>query len=606
MPLSSMPAQASRDMSDDVAGADAAEAPDPASPAPAPAPPWQALLSYYESTLRLDPRGSIEQFADRHGTQFQLFRAAGNWWHEAALEIAEDALPATLREALARRNDRVLALGYPLSVFEEDSVTTLLPALLIPARWAFADGQWRVSVADDAPSLNPRWLKLMARRSRQRQEVLAQRILGDDPAPALTTLVDNLSRALATHLAQPLRPGELAGHCSTAQEGIHNAAALFLPDESSFTRAAADDVARMAGWEEEARRACALGAMLDEAPAAGGRQDTDPAGPAARVVLNVDALSTSQRDAATTALNNPPTVIQGPPGTGKSQVIVSLIATLAMTGHSVLFASRNHQPLDEVGERLVRLAPDRPFVVRTRDQGGEQDTGFVDILQRLADAPQQMPALDDDGFGVEERFADLHRLAQERETIRRAEREREAIDLRLSEHVERARRIRDHLSADAGPVTPQRMPGGPAGLIGRIRALLRRLFGRRESDAPEEVTLGPQAGLAELDAAIARDRARLAQLGPARTFPEPDDQRLCEAARALLPAMMRKRLDIGPDGHTLFAERLAALAFGGKVESARLSREDAQSVLARYPVWITPALSDIVTGHTAAAPRLGT
>ena len=90
---------------------------------------------------------------------------------KAALEIAEDALPATLREALARRNDRVLALGYPLSVFEEDSVTNALARPADPARWAFADGQWRVSVADDAPSLNPRWLKLMARRSRQRQEV---------------------------------------------------------------------------------------------------------------------------------------------------------------------------------------------------------------------------------------------------------------------------------------------------------------------------------------------------------------------------------------------------------------------------------------------------
>jgi hypothetical protein len=115
--------------------------------------------------------------------------------------------------------------------------------------------------------------------------------------------------------------------------------------------------------------------------------------------------------------------------------------------------------------------------------------------------------------------------------------------------------------------------------------------GAAKSDAPEEATLGPQAGLAELDAVIAQDRARLAQLGATRVFPESDDQRLCEAARALFPAMMRKRLDAGPDGHTLYAERLAALAFGGKVESARLDRDDAQSILARYPVWISSALS---------------
>ena len=590
-----MPEPASSDMPESNEGTEDAAAPDPASPkttpTPTPTPPWEALLSYYESTLRLDPRGSIQQFPDRHETQFQLFRASGNWWRDAALVSAEDAVPATLREALARRNDGVLALGYPLCVFVDEGVTTVVPALLIPARWAFAHGQWRVSVTDDAPSLNPRWLKAMARRTRQRPEVLAQRILGDDPAPALTTLVDTLARSLATHLAAPLRPGELAGECPTAQEGIHNAAALFLPDESSFTRAAADDIARMAAWEEGARRACALGGMLGAAPVADRSPGAGAAEPATRVVLNVDALSASQLEAATTALNAPLTVIQGPPGTGKSQVIVSLIATLAMTGHSVLFASRNHQPLDEVGERLAGLAPGQPFVVRTRDQGGEQDTGFVDILQRLADEPQQMPPPDEQAFGAEERLTDLLRLAREREAILREERERAAIDLRLSEHVERARRIRDHLPADAGPVTPQRMPGDLAGFIGRIRALLRRLFGRRESDAPEEATLGPQAGLAELDAVIARDRARLAQLGPARTFPESDDQRLCEAARALFPVMMRKRLDTGPDGHTLYAERIAALAFGGKVESARLDRDDAQSILARYPVWISPALS---------------
>ena len=135
----------------------------------------------------------------------------------------------------------------------------LLPALLIPARWAFADGQWRVSVADDAPSLNPRWLKLMARRSRQRQEVLAQTHSGvTTPRLRSRPSVDIYRARWRRNLAQPLRPGELAGHCSTAQEGIHNAAALFLRDESSFTRAAAHDVARMAGWEEEGTaRLCA-------------------------------------------------------------------------------------------------------------------------------------------------------------------------------------------------------------------------------------------------------------------------------------------------------------------------------------------------------------
>lgn len=80
---------------------------------------WGNLLQYHEATQRQDPRGRLAQFPDRHKLQYLVWRTLGAWWREAELVSTEDALPPQFREALARRQDKVLALGYPLSLTKE-------------------------------------------------------------------------------------------------------------------------------------------------------------------------------------------------------------------------------------------------------------------------------------------------------------------------------------------------------------------------------------------------------------------------------------------------------------------------------------------------------
>ena len=78
---------------------------------------------------------------------------------------------------------------------------------------------------------------------------------------------------------------------------------LFLPDEKQLhprrcrRRCAHGRLGRGGTARLCAGPPCSMRRLLRA-----GARITDPAGPAARVVLNVDALSTSQRDAATTAL----------------------------------------------------------------------------------------------------------------------------------------------------------------------------------------------------------------------------------------------------------------------------------------------------------------
>ncbi|MCF8015950.1 MAG: hypothetical protein K9L65_09660, partial [Chromatiaceae bacterium] len=77
----------------------APETPDDVAPA---APSAQALLRYYASSLRADPRGAMAQGPDRHGVKFQLLAGRGIWWGDTEgvgrICIELDNLPAHFRE----------------------------------------------------------------------------------------------------------------------------------------------------------------------------------------------------------------------------------------------------------------------------------------------------------------------------------------------------------------------------------------------------------------------------------------------------------------------------------------------------------------------------
>ena len=71
--------------------------------------------------------------------------------------------------------------------------------------------------------------------------------------------------------------------------------------------------------------------------------------------FEVSPLNEQQARAVDHALSQPLTVITGPPGTGKSQVVVNILANYIASGESVLLASNNNKPLDEVCRRLADI-----------------------------------------------------------------------------------------------------------------------------------------------------------------------------------------------------------------------------------------------------------
>lgn len=543
---------------------------EPDGPAAKALPAWQPLLRYYAATQRQDPRGSVERFGDQHGVGWQLFDCAGAWWEDVRLSTPADQLPSQLRQALAMTGcTGVASVGWPITVVRGAEGTSFLPALLLPVTWELAAETLSVTVQRVPPAINPAWMRQVRRRSAWTEDSLSAYLLGDEAEADLGTIAPRLAHALASMGGASLRPADLTTELAFAGQGLRNAAALFLPDETAFTRQTARDLEALADWPEPTRRRTALAALLE-----GGARDA----PDAITPVSPVELSESQRSAAASALGRHVTAIQGPPGTGKSQTIVALIASAIVAGKSVIFVSRNHRALDEVEERVARLLPGVPLVTRGRDAEGTRDASLADALVAIAQGRTL-------GAEEERRAAaarsSLLAEAAAAARLRGDAASREALDLELSDLVDRAAR-----SDGPSPVSQPAKRSLPSRLLAALAGLSRRRH--REANLADSP--------AALHDRIRRLRRQLAETPPAADPRDPEAMpRLATVAAATLL----------PDAatHEYLAYLKSELEFRpGGLKPHVIPPEDAPTILGLRPVWAISSLS--VPGRMPLVPGL--
>ncbi|WP_417477895.1 AAA domain-containing protein [Maricaulis sp.] len=499
------------------------------------------------------------RFPDTHGHNWLAFETSGTWWQDAWLEIEMDRLPPTFQQTLMQRDLKTAVLGWPIFVVPSDDGVQSIPALIVLAEWRVVGEVLRLEVGQSIPTLNPDWLREVRRRTTWSESELSEVLFPAGEDADLGAVGVRIRRAVATIVEAPLKPGTLDPHLRLVGESFQNVAALFLPDERSFTMGAARDLQAIKDWDVGRQEQSVLTTLL---------QSKENYLPSPINLIATKGLTDRQTDACDRALSERLTVVQGPPGTGKSEIITSMVVSAVLAGKSVLFSSKNHQALDEVQARLRGVFGDAPVVTRARDRGGEADVSFLDALRLLAasDTKEIGPEAAE-SFASEasaESFQDRHDREQRRDWIQ--------LNLRMSQAVERL---------EGFPAAPERE--GKSSWLSRLITRVLRALGLRSRESV--IGIAKQELVDEVET-LRSELAVFSDGEPNIVDRDREEEwfgKVRQYARAICAPTESARQRI--------SDRLAQLKHGGESAVANLSRADADDVLKHRPVWVVSTLA---------------
>lgn len=550
---------------DEDAAENISESPEPAS-----------LIRYYKAALRSDPRGAIKQAEDRHGTAFQLISGGGSWWssesHTGEIRASLDSLPDSFRQALQKRiaEDQAMAIGWPIAIVRETGVPRIIPVGLFAATWERSEKELVLRLETDDVLINPDWIKSAARSAGWTKSALEE-VFSAVGAVGLPR--DEFRGRLREAAAHAIR-GKLHGTQPVAQvdldaEGIHDALGLFLPTEASFTAGAVKDLDQISKWSPERLAQTALAPFL-------GLQQPELDEPA--FAINTGPLNAEQIQAVQSSTRAPLTVVTGPPGTGKSQAIVAMAASALAAGQSVLVASKNHQALDAVEQRLGEIAKETTFLVRTLDpaRGIDQDmSGVLDaILQETSGSPGLPPE--------EATELELQGLSQQRHDALDAIETRRRLHCELGQYHERRSAIVKAREALGDGASVQAVYN-PPGLWRRLWEWLSLLFRRHRN---ETGSVGKAMTLAEVDREIARLRNQLTS-HPVPLDPMGLTARIEARAPEWLARTLAVRCGLSTDTARALSDAQADLQLHGE---KTLDRALTATVIDHRPLWLASVL----------------
>ena len=372
-------------------------------------PSWtllRRLLPYYREALARNERALLLSDPSRHGEQFILLAPRGRWWPGesalAVLEIARSVLPPAFLTALARRRREPIHVAFPIALVRSGDVTRppfLVPVATVAADWTLDAETLRLMLLAETPAVEWSWVRGQRQRGRRVRELLdALDVSADDEVwhtgsfVDWRTFIERLAGAVPTELRTPLDPVRpLSTLDCGGPVGLYGALGLFLSSDLQFARHTVRDLLDLTQWTDQELSQTALTAFFSDTPA--------PEKPAESLVAVLEPLplGEDQLRAVRDGLNRPLTVVTGPPGTGKSQVAVALMASAALAGRSVLFASRNHQAIDAVVDRFAERVERRPLLIRANTRDGGEGFSF----ERAIDAILARPG----GTGRRERLA---------------------------------------------------------------------------------------------------------------------------------------------------------------------------------------------------------
>lgn len=245
-----------------------------------------------------------------------------------------------------------IVAGWPMVIGTLGNRTStdlfVSPLLVTDVQLLHEADQWVIEPVNDGVDFNPFALELLG-LGREERDTYAQLVETSPEVEESQTSMERAAAILAVlegagmeGLAQ-IPPGHLVSHDGTV--GIHNVGLVLASDRSThFTKMLREDLREMLNKPDLVSDGPAA-VLMGRAPA-----------PALSLPTPHPTLfpsSLAQDQAVASAMTSSFTVVTGPPGTGKSQVLVNAIAAAVAREETVLFASKNHNAVDVVLERLL-------------------------------------------------------------------------------------------------------------------------------------------------------------------------------------------------------------------------------------------------------------
>lgn len=269
-----------------------------------------------------------------------------------------------------------LFYGYPLWLDRDDFLSPLctVEVEVAPVR----EGYSLAIVDPSAIMLNRYVLGLHALPAEEQEAIeVAFRQAGGSFAARIAAVFDYLGQEAPSFPAEALDALPRQGSRSARWA---NCPILFRSEGSAFTAQLRLELSAFLRYDR----------ILEDAPRTALWVLTGNGGPrGARVAELLELLPLNQEQAAAgeAGLVEPLTVVTGPPGTGKSQVVIDLLASCALAGQRVLFASRNNKAVDVVRDRLQEiLGKDHDFILRLGNRNKTEETR-LEMISRLDAMP---------------------------------------------------------------------------------------------------------------------------------------------------------------------------------------------------------------------------
>ncbi|MEU4721018.1 AAA domain-containing protein [Nonomuraea dietziae] len=336
---------------------------------------WPALIDYYRSCL-IAEAGTMRPL-----TRNDVLSVPGS---ERLLCGDSRVGPAVIEsppemKRLLRRADDELWYGYPTVVLFRDGKGKALPtptlAPLIVRQVEMVDDTL-VAIGPALP--NPQLIGSLLSEEETAQLMATYRPTWrrGHYSEMVKDLRHHLTE-LGIECVEELRPESLGTDIDqdTPTNGARNCAVLFSLERNEATIGQLlkdlDDLRAKAAHIPET----ALAGLL-EAPIAASETPWQLVAPL--------PLNESQQNVVVSAMRERLTVATGPPGTGKSQLVADAVATAICAGQKVLVASNNNQAVNEVWERLERLAPGTLIRSGNRQAREEERDGLSQLLTRSA------------------------------------------------------------------------------------------------------------------------------------------------------------------------------------------------------------------------------